>query len=62
MVSRSECRIRWLEATGFAQEALRQALSNDPEDVEYYSKVYNVNDHTNVCEWFTIAEMWYRLT
>lgn len=61
MVSRSECRIRWLEAMGFAQEVLSHALSNDPEDVEYYSKVYNVNDHTNACEWFTIAETWYRL-
>jgi len=37
--------------------ALRHALEVDSEVYE----VYNVNDPTNACEWFDIAEMWYRL-
>lgn len=62
MVCREECARRFLEAMGFAQAVLRKSLSNELEDVVFYSTMYNVKDHTNAYEWFDKAEYWYRLS
>jgi hypothetical protein len=56
MVSREECTRRFLEAVGFAQAVLHKERFNTD------FSLYTIKDPTNACEWFQVAEYWYRLT
>lgn len=63
MVDREECRRRWLDAMAIAQIVLDNKLTPKLMDhLKTDATFYGIEDCTNVCAWFSAAEVWYKMS